>query len=322
MKNRNLTVDCAKGFTIILMLLDHIEAVGYTITSFHMPLFFILSGYFFKEEAIWVVIKKKAKGLLVPYVEISFVTCLFEVLHKKYYLGIDNEEIIIGVKDRVLHFLMGNDFSLAWFLLALFGGSVIYAVIWRISSNKKLIYILLVLSVSVAGYLLGNEFEQKVYQYDLMLFCVLFIATGHMFKKYSEQINKIPSYVILLVSLVVWILGIEMHGLTTALRIYNMYPLCVFAAIAGTYCVVKLSSYMKCIPYYGKYLIWLGANTLPFMCLGNITKNVLDWNSITNINNRYISLIIQLLVFSIIVLCQKAIKKLFMYIKDKGKSEK
>ena len=43
-KKRNLTLDFARGFAILLMIYDHIIGHGKVITSFHMPLFFCFDG--------------------------------------------------------------------------------------------------------------------------------------------------------------------------------------------------------------------------------------------------------------------------------------
>lgn len=78
-KKRNLTLDFAKGFAIILMIYDHIIGHGKVITSFHMPLFFIISGYLLKDQPFRQTLKKKAKGLLLPYLEFAWTgnTCRF-----------------------------------------------------------------------------------------------------------------------------------------------------------------------------------------------------------------------------------------------------
>lgn len=52
MNNRIEWIDMAKGYGVILVILGHfgLEKLGYWIYSFHMPLFFFLAGYVFKEK--------------------------------------------------------------------------------------------------------------------------------------------------------------------------------------------------------------------------------------------------------------------------------
>lgn len=52
--NRDRAIDIAKGIGIILMVIGHFNDLDRTtshlIYSFHMPLFFIFSGYFLKNK--------------------------------------------------------------------------------------------------------------------------------------------------------------------------------------------------------------------------------------------------------------------------------
>ena len=52
--NRIQSIDNAKGIRIILVVIGHsvdvFSAIGVSISSFHMPLFFILSGFLFNEN--------------------------------------------------------------------------------------------------------------------------------------------------------------------------------------------------------------------------------------------------------------------------------
>ena len=66
-KNRILWVDASRGIAMLLVILGHcigsLNDPGYKfILSFHMPLFFFLSGYCAKkEEQFRPYLKKKAK---------------------------------------------------------------------------------------------------------------------------------------------------------------------------------------------------------------------------------------------------------------------
>lgn len=72
---RNKTIDIAKGLGILLVVFGHSWIVLHekgelfrVIFSFHMPLFFFLSGVFFKEtESLRSLLRSKADSLLKPY---------------------------------------------------------------------------------------------------------------------------------------------------------------------------------------------------------------------------------------------------------------
>lgn len=136
-KKRREDLDILKGIGIFLMVFDHVINVcgGYDrmafvhqyIQSFHMPLFFITSGYLWKQRTNREEIKKKANSLLVPY-------AIFAIM----YLALIALKVIEKMDLKiVLRFIAGilviptnneyTDFaSPIWFLVAIFNVEVIY----------------------------------------------------------------------------------------------------------------------------------------------------------------------------------------------------
>lgn len=64
-KNKRIDyLDIAKGIGILSVIIGHTFDVQYLsnfLYSFHMPLFFVLSGYFFKEKDTKTIVKKGLK---------------------------------------------------------------------------------------------------------------------------------------------------------------------------------------------------------------------------------------------------------------------
>ena len=92
--NRDETLDIVKGIGIILMVVGHSGAPAYIhdiIYTFHMPLFFICSGWFFSERGIddsrgFAV--RKIKSIYLPYWKWCVI---FLLLHNVFYsVGIIN----------------------------------------------------------------------------------------------------------------------------------------------------------------------------------------------------------------------------------------
>ena len=70
--NRIVEIDLLKGFGIVLMIMGHIgfgKAFDTWIHSFHMPIFFVISGFLWKKRNISFkdFFKRKASSLLIPY---------------------------------------------------------------------------------------------------------------------------------------------------------------------------------------------------------------------------------------------------------------
>lgn len=75
---REIWADLARGIGVILVILGHTSQLSSIfiewIYSFHIPLFFWISGCFFRDAPnITLYVKKKAKALLWPYILYSLI---------------------------------------------------------------------------------------------------------------------------------------------------------------------------------------------------------------------------------------------------------
>lgn len=142
---RDATFDVLKGIGIILMVVGHSGTPKWihdSIYSFHMPLFFIASGWFFNEWSLenkWVYTQKKVKGLYLPYLKWSLI---FLLLHNVFFfVGLLNSQYGFNglvekwyhLNDFVSHFtdicfkMTGYDNLIGtyWFMRSLFVASLL-----------------------------------------------------------------------------------------------------------------------------------------------------------------------------------------------------
>ena len=77
---RDIAFDMMKGIGILLVIIGHV-AHGYglypIIYVFHMPLFFIVSGYFYKPKQPLVLFKRDVKLLLLPYCLVAMLILMY-----------------------------------------------------------------------------------------------------------------------------------------------------------------------------------------------------------------------------------------------------
>ena len=158
MKERIEYIDLAKGICILLVVLDHISDSGYfrggnyplndIFEQTRMPLYFILSGLFFKDYpgGIREFLLRKTNRILVPYL---FFMLLYRVAGRLLLL--------------LTGFNAGPVWLPLWFLLCLFWMNVIFATLYYII--KKLVpsgpaaetaLALCVFATGIGGYLAGN----------------------------------------------------------------------------------------------------------------------------------------------------------------------
>ena len=72
-KARIPEIDIMKGIAILCVILEHIdncpEILKHLITSFHMPLFFIIAGFFYRPQNCYKEkFKKDLNRLIIPYI--------------------------------------------------------------------------------------------------------------------------------------------------------------------------------------------------------------------------------------------------------------
>ena len=291
---RNTVIDFAKGLAIVLMLADHIIKTGSFITSFHMPLFFILSGYFFKNIPFKEYLIKKSKGLLIPYVKLSIIALVFVLIRDR------NDFDISEFGEKIIRILLGCDgLSLGWFLIALFLSSIIYWVVQKIFWNNKALYTLILVILLLVGWYGGLMFNTHYYQWDVALLCVVFFAIGHLYKEYSKELSSWMKEWILIVSFGIWVIDILKGGIVLSLRIYYAFPVCIIGAIAGTYVVLYACRYLDKIPIINTYFRFMGRNTLLLMYMGNVTVTIYDWNALGD--NLIVLIVAQIVLFSVLI---------------------
>lgn len=127
MTQRNIAIDITKAIAIILMILGHCQGINPLfrnfIFSFHMPLFFILSGYFYKQRPLKCLFISGYSHLVKPYFITSFFVILLCFTAGKYELTIQKIVGMIMSNGGTSKELIGSNLPFIgpiWFLLALF----------------------------------------------------------------------------------------------------------------------------------------------------------------------------------------------------------
>ncbi|MCR5144499.1 MAG: DUF6020 family protein [Lachnospiraceae bacterium] len=330
---RNRIADLAKGISIILMVIDHVVMKGSFITSFHMPIFFIIAGYFLRDESLDVLVFKKAKGLLKPYFFMGIFTIAIgaiRLISFYDYSGLDAAQYSLR---RFCDLLICRDVWLLWFLVALFLAEVIYIVIYKISKDKFILRWVLVILCNILGFILGKEFSDMIFRIDTALVSVVFVAFGHELKLRQSSLfdekdakengvkkngikengakkNYIKNVLVMIACIVVWLMGISQGGIVLALRLYPAYPLCIISAIAGSVVVIFACGFLVRFSIVEKILGHCGRETLPIFGIMNITRQYMPWIDMVNKYGYVAMTIIQLCLTIIAGICVKYLRKI------------
>lgn len=176
--NRNQWMDVAKGLAIILMVIGHTpipEMLSRFIYSFHMPLFFIASGWMtnWKKYTIKLFFIKKIKSLIFPFLIYSSIVLLLMNFENK---GIINDWLIKGWQGYAL-----------WFIPVLFI-SLIFAYFFFLIPNKwtKIftLFLILFLSFLLKYYSVSLPWPMSVVPYASFM-----IIAGSYLSKFNFIVN-------------------------------------------------------------------------------------------------------------------------------------
>ena len=89
MKDRIRYFDIAKGLAILCVIAGHlgIKGINSVVFTFHMPVFFVISGYFLSDKGnVEEFIQKKVQQLLIPYILAVFGIIMGDILYKIFVI--------------------------------------------------------------------------------------------------------------------------------------------------------------------------------------------------------------------------------------------
>lgn len=137
-KKRLGYMDIARGIAMLCIIMGHfgIVTVNRFVYSFHVPFFFLLSGYFYSQRGTWKeFILTKAKQLLIPYAigvagimiatSICFPLLGYSLLDLALRLKYILKAGILGAGTLHMVPFEIHQIGALWFLLALFFGNII-----------------------------------------------------------------------------------------------------------------------------------------------------------------------------------------------------
>ena len=283
MKTRLQYLDVCKGMGILLVVLGHIfltNPARVWIYSFHMPLFFFLSGYIFfynKTTNFKEFIFKRFKVLIIPYFAFASVWYVYWLVAERKLrpesLDINPLKPLIGI-----FYGVGSETGLVfnivlWFLPCLIITEIIFYLITKNIKNNKNIFIILFTN-SIIGYLISIYLDFKFpWGINIMFTSIVFYGVGYFFHK-SNLENKITSvqerlFIVILLFINVISAFINKSVDMNFLNLGN-YFLYYISAISGLLFLYLISKKIQHV----KWLSFLGKNTLVIMCIHDPIKRV------------------------------------------------
>lgn len=276
---RSTYIDTARGIGIVLLVLGHIVSGGSYlfnwIFSFHMPLFFLLSGLCVKEEKINNIkflpyVKIRARKRLLPYfivVAIGVVICMIIPSCREVViadgLALQLQHIFLRMAPRDLY--VGQ----AWFLASLFW-TEIYFYLWYHFCGKKhwlwqtaVMLLLLLIAYNLWHIQPVFPITNRIYfQMDTACAGAFCYILGFQIRRY-QLLEKIKKWGwLLIVPLLLcniyfgtWKNGyVNLCDLVFGNRYYYLIAMC-----CGMAAILLIAFYLPKLPL----MAWYGRNSLP-----------------------------------------------------------
>ena len=175
-------IDIARGITIILVCLGHRDIpTGLTkwIYTFHMPAFFFISGYVTKYDGIsfGAFMKKKLKGLVIPYLSLGAVYILLEFL---YAMAFHKDFQIVSM---LTNLLKGHSIGSGWFIVALLVVELLSFALHHLDWKIRLPIVILIVA---GGFVLNSYIDnQLIWDIPAAMIGIFFFEFGSLVMKYS-----------------------------------------------------------------------------------------------------------------------------------------
>lgn len=275
MKSRVEWIDNAKGIAIICVILGHFgvnDWLSDIIYTFHMPLFFFISGLYLTKniqyKSFVPFIHKKIIRLLIPYLFFSFLLLLFYRLITFYTDILPNSENINYLNSSLnIFFELKRDTLVRchlWFLTSLFLSNTL---IWLICKYLSRLYqFISVIMISLIAFIYNHYSRHTtVFFIDVTMVACLFVYAGTFFIKYEKKFsNKISLvyFIIYILSSYLNYMILNKSNVDMYYARYGNYVLFILSSFSGLLLVIRLSSLIRF-----KLLSEIGKNSLVLYCL-------------------------------------------------------
>lgn len=229
-KNRLDYIDIAKGISMLCIIAGHMGSskISQFVFTFHVPVFFLISGYFYKYRK--GILKHRFKQLLVPY----FFTCVAMIIFFaiKTYGETKN---ISGVFDSIITWIIASlygsgartDFfglnvgavGAIWFLLASFFATMFFTIFYEItekitslaSRNTAMIGMSIILcKVGIES----ANYTWLPFSVQAGMVSTIFFTIGYIYKQLQNSLDNIVKRKLFIGFIIVWLFSLYRSFLT------------------------------------------------------------------------------------------------------------
>ncbi|MCD8031948.1 MAG: acyltransferase [Bacteroides sp.] len=261
-------VDLTKGICIILVVMSHIGGAfdkldsHSMIAAFRMPLYFFISGLFFKSyEGFRGFALRKINKLLIPF--LFFYVGAFLLKYVVWLVAPGTFQQPVSWNELLLIFQGHSLIKFnppIWFLVALFNCNILFYLVHYLRKRVGLMFFAILLTGATGFYLGKNQIVIPLY-IDIAMTALPFYAGGFWIRRYNfflfpHRLDKLIPVVVILSACILYFSS-SSPGMRTNNYSGNIFQLYI-AAFAGIFSIMLLCKKIKHIPvvsYLGRYSI-------------------------------------------------------------------
>lgn len=212
-------IDALKGFGMILVIIGHMDltlvgtSIGTFIYTFHMPLFFMISGYLSIKiyHSFWELLKKKIMSLLLPYTVLFAISLIFGYIIVPFLVVRSN---IIPEIDLIqiarAYLLSGGELEKIpiynfplWFLPCMFIAELCFHFLKKLKNDLVFLGVLIViatLTFQIQTLIIGRP----PFHINVLPAALVCMGIGYLFRKYESKIrtNNVMNILIIFMALI------------------------------------------------------------------------------------------------------------------------
>lgn len=269
-------IDLLRAFGIFVMIMGHVAFGGVFdkwIHIFHMPMFFIISGYFYRRQPFTVMLKKRAKTLLLPY----FVFGIIHLIIQFIRIGsIDTHAFYLLFWENTAE----NGIPIAgalWFLTAMFFSEVLF---WCVQSIKisEIVRTIIAVAIAIAGMACAVYLPFRLpWAFDVGMVGVGLYQTGRLIKQRWPKVLELNAGFAILGVIIFSALGMLNGYVNLRQGHYGIWPLFWINTVGLTLAFWNFSrgvcSWLEEKNILPKVMTWIkgmGRDSIVFLCLNQL----------------------------------------------------
>lgn len=265
-------IDALKGFAILWIVWWHTCHPSFVSPYYHVPIFFVVAGIFFKPYPFKTLLQKRTHKTLIPFIFFYLISYPYRIiLHLWDHRTLDG--FLWNSIFDVFKCMPNGDYLFVnvpiWFLLCLFIVSIFYHLLYKTPLWLKIIYIVLVLFASD----LLRQISTPFFINDAIIWTAYY-AIGDICGKQLITLfhNKKYAFFVLIFCSILYIIIRIVSIPEILISFYNNLLTIIFIfGILALFSLIGNSKPMWFLRYYGKNsLIVLGFHVLALIIFQRI----------------------------------------------------